>query len=113
MAKYLFETTGVFNTFVSVVHELAQKISSTTVYEDGYRFGNQSAMMVYERYSIIGSSRVSLSIMITNFEGKIQLVAISSGGSQAIALKINNWGEGAFLEEFKQSLEEINKTWLR
>ncbi|MEC6746941.1 DUF6054 family protein [Marinilactibacillus sp. XAAS-LB27] len=111
MVKYLYETTGNFNAFVSVVHELAQDISSTTIYEDGYRFGEQSAMMVYERYSIVGSSRVSLSVMITTFEGKIQLVAIPSGGSQAIVLKINNWGEGAFLEEFKQSLEDTNKTW--
>lgn len=113
LAKYLYETTGDFNAFVGIVHELAQDISSTTIYEDGYRFGEQSAMMVYERYSIVGSSRVSLSVMITEFEGKIQLVAIPSGGSQAIVLKINNWGEGAFLDEFKRSLEATNEIWQR
>ncbi|WP_208560044.1 DUF6054 family protein [Marinilactibacillus kalidii] len=111
MAKYLYETTGDFNKFVGVVHDVAQNISSTTVYEDGYRFADQSAMMVYERYSIVGSSRVTLSLMITTFEDSIHLVAIPSGGSQAVVLKINNWGENAFLKEFKNALETAKKTW--
>lgn len=111
MAKYIYETTGDFNNFVSTVRDLAQDISATTNYEDGHQIGNTSSLMVFERYSIAGSSRLSLSVMITEIDGIIQLVAIPSSGSQAIAFKLNNIGEEAFLQRFKESLETSRKIW--
>ncbi|GAB2319578.1 hypothetical protein IRB23SM22_18380 [Alkalibacterium sp. s-m-22] len=79
MAKYIYETTGNFDKFVTTVRDLAQEISATTNYEAGHQIGNTSSLMVFERYSIAGSSRVSLSVMITEIDGIIQLVAIPSG----------------------------------
>ena len=111
MAKYIYETTGDFDKFVTTVRDLAQDISATTNYEDGHQIGNTSSLMVFERYSIAGSSRVSLSVMITEIDGMIQLVAMPSGGSQAITFKLNNIGEEAFLQRFKESLETCRKTW--
>jgi hypothetical protein len=55
------------------------------------------AVRVFERYSWIGSSRVSLNITLLGVEKNLFLSAISSGGSQAVFFKINTFGEDAFL----------------
>ena len=55
------------------------------------------AVRVFERYSWIGSSRVSLTITLLGLEKYLFLSAISSGGSQAVFFKINTFGEDAFL----------------
>ena len=61
------------------------------------------SVRVYERYSAIGSNRVSLSItLFQNGEDDIHLSAIAAGGSQAVFFKINTWGEDAFLNEIKR-----------
>ncbi|WP_080146680.1 DUF6054 family protein [Marinilactibacillus piezotolerans] len=111
MTKYIFNTNGDFNRFVGTVQDIAAHLSNTTEFEGGHRFTSNTAFLVYERYSLIGSSRVSLSIVITESDGQIQLAAISSGGSQAMVLKINTWGEDAFLNKFIKALESTEKTW--
>lgn len=67
-------------------------------------------MLSFERYSMIGSSRVSLSITITETDEGIELAAIPSGGSQAVLFKVNTIGEGAFLDEFSRRLERLENT---
>lgn len=111
MTKYVYNTEGNFDLFVETVQDIAENISSSTTYEDGHRFDNRTVLLVYERYSAVGNNRVTLSIAITKTNEGIQLVAISSGGSQAIFFKINTWGEETFLSEFSNLLENINKTW--
>ena len=55
---------------------------------------------VFERYSMIGENRVSMSIMLfQSGDSPVYLSAITSGGSQAVLFKINTWGEEAFLEK--------------
>lgn len=69
--------------------------------------GSRCSVRVFERYSMIGSNRVSLSVTLFQAFGcnMIHLSAISSGGSQAMFFKINTFGEEAFLEKLEKLLD--------
>ncbi|MDL9948976.1 DUF6054 family protein [Gordonia sp. ABSL11-1] len=56
--------------------------------------------MVFERYSMVGANRLSLTVTLVGRERDLGLVAIASGGSQAIFWKVNSFGEDAFLSQF-------------
>lgn len=76
---------------------------------DFYSGGARCSVRVFERYSAIGSNRVSLSVTLfqnQNEDNEIHLSAITSGGSQAILFKINTLGESAFLEKLEKLLDE-------
>ena len=61
------------------------------------------SVRVFERFSVAGSNRVSLSLTLYQDEtGEIRLSAIASGGSQAMFFKINTLGEEAFLDRLKE-----------
>lgn len=82
--------------------------SMTASMEDSCAYevnGVRCFLRVYERYSVIGSNRVSLSVMAIQHESNLQLTAISSGGSQAMVLKMNTMGEYAFLEQLADAVE--------
>ena len=63
------------------------------------------AVRVYERYSFTGGNRVSLSLTLLQSGGRIFLSAITSGGSQAVFWKINIFGEEAFLDTIRETVE--------
>lgn len=70
---------------------------------DFYSGEARCSVRVFERYSVIGSNRVSLSVtLFQNGDDDIQLSAITSGGSQAVLFKCNTWGEEAFLDKLKE-----------
>ena len=60
--------------------------------------GVSCAVRVFERYSWLGSNRVSMSVTLVGRGNDLFLTAITSGGSQAVFFKINTWGEDAFLD---------------
>lgn len=60
----------------------------------------KSAIRVYERYSLSGSNRLSISITLLSHGEDIYLSAITSGGSQAIFFKMNRIGEDRLLNQF-------------
>ena len=63
------------------------------------------SVRVFERYSALGSNRVSLNVtLFQGADGTIHLSAITSGGSQAVFFKINTFGEEAFLNKLEQLL---------
>lgn len=108
MAKYERTLTGDFNELVNWLHTDITRGSFSASYEDGSDFstGNiKLAVRVYERYSMIGKNRVSLSITIIGNMRDLFVSAITSGGSQAVLFKINTFGENAFLELCIKSLE--------
>lgn len=62
-------------------------------------------VMVFERYSYMGSNRVSMNVTLFQEKGgPVQLTAITSGGSQAMFFKINTFGEEAFLDKLREIL---------
>ena len=100
MAKSEYRLNGDFNAFLSAIDNGILKGSLSAGFEDGsdLQIGNvRCAVRVYERYSMIGSNRVSLNITLLGDGDSLYLSAITSGGSQAMFFKINTFGEEAFL----------------
>jgi hypothetical protein len=109
MAK--FETT-VRGDFSQVLHKITDGImngSLTASLEDSSDFRSGDArcsVRVFERYSYMGSNRVSLSVTVfQNGTDPIKISAITSGGSQAMFFKVNTLGEEAFLDKLREILE--------
>jgi len=108
MAKYESKFTGNFNEFLGIVHNEIMKGSISASFENGSDFqigDTRCAVRVYERYSMIGSNRVSLNITLLANGSNLYLSAITSGGSQAVLFKINTWGEEAFLDRLAKIVD--------
>ena len=109
MAKMEKTLRGDFNDILQRIENGIIKGSVSATLEDSSDFSDGSsrcAVRVFERYSALGSNRVSLSV--TLFEGRdgtIRLSAITSGGSQAVFFKINTFGEQAFLDKLENVLQ--------
>jgi hypothetical protein len=100
MSKIERNLHGNFDEVLTAIETRILQGSMSATFEAGsdYQQGNvRCAVRVYERYSMIGSSRVSLNITLMGVEENLFLSAISSGGSQAVLFKINTFGEDAFL----------------
>ena len=100
MAKIERKLRGDFDEVLNAIENRIMNGSISASHEAGsdYQLGDvRCAVRVYERYSWIGSSRVSLNITLIGVAQDLFLSAISSGGSQAVFFKINTFGENAFL----------------
>lgn len=102
MAKIERNMHGDFDKLLSAINIGILEGSLSATYEGGSDFNNDKircAVRVYERYSMIGANRVSLNVtLIGNHENdELYVIAITSGGSQAVLFKINTLGEEAFL----------------
>lgn len=111
MAKYECRLTGDFDRILSYLHDGILEGSASASYEDGsdYVAGEvRCAVRVYERFSYIGSNRVSLNLTLMGRGEELFLSAITSGGSQAMFVKINTWGEEAFLDKVMELISELS-----
>ena len=101
MAKYETNLQGNFDDLLAQMHRGILHGSVSASYEDGsdYVQGQlRCAVRVYERYSMIGSNRVSLNVTLIGNGDELSVSVITSGGSQAMFFKINTFGERAFLD---------------
>ena len=111
MAKMVRTLHGDFDTIIEqIVREVVNyNVSSTLeevidVTEDGYR----CSVRVFERYSMMGGNRLGLhTVFLQAGDGPVKLIATSNGGSQAVFVKINHWGEDAFLADFDEMLRTL------
>lgn len=97
-----------FDSLLTLLDESIQSSAISASLEDKSNFtinGVRCAVRVYERYSLIGSNRVSLNLTLLSAGAAVFLSAITSGGSQAMLFKVNTLGEGAFLEVVRQAVE--------
>ena len=107
MAKYQCVLEGDFDELLRWVDGGIIGGSASASYEDGADYdlqGVRCAVRVYERYSALGGNRVSLSILLLETAHGARLSAIASGGSQAMFLKLNTFGEEAFLESISDAV---------
>lgn len=110
MAKCERYLTGDFDRVLAYLHDGILEGSSSATYEDGsdYTAGEvRCTVRVYERYSYMGSNRVSLNLTLLGRGEELFLSAITSGGSQAMFWKINTLGEEAFLDKLVELVEEL------
>ena len=100
----------IYGDFDQVLHRIENGIlngSMSASLENSSDFVSGTArcsVRVLERYSTIGSNRVSLAVTLFQNGDTIHLSAITSGGSQAMLFKINTWGEEAFLDKLREIL---------
>jgi hypothetical protein len=108
MAKY--ERTDIMIPFDELREMIADHIlqgSISASLEDTSEFNYGDArceVLVFERFSIMGSNRVSLNVTLfqPEPEAPIALSAITSGGSQAMFVKLNTFGEESFLDKLRE-----------
>lgn len=108
MAKYEQHLIGDFHDFLKTLDSGILNGSTSASFEDGSDYSCNEircAVRVYERYSIMGSNRVSLNITLIGNGNNLFLTAITSGGSQAVFLKINTIGESSFLDCVRKIVE--------
>ncbi|HZK39847.1 MAG TPA: DUF6054 family protein [Clostridia bacterium] len=101
MAKSEFTLRGNFDEILGAIESgiMGGSISASLEDKTDITLGDvRCAVRVFERYSMMGSNRVSLSVTLLGQGEKVLLSAITAGGSQAMFFKINTFGERAFLE---------------
>jgi hypothetical protein len=87
---------------------LNASLSAELVDSSDYRYPNvRCAVRVFERYSFIGKNRVSMNVTLLQVGDDLRLSAITSGGSQAIFVKINTLGEDAFLDTLREIVYQL------
>ena len=110
MAKFEKVVHGDFDEIITKLHDAVMNGSMSASYEDGSNFSSgdfQCAVRIYERYSAMGSNRVSLSITLVGGRGEYYLSAITSGGSQALFFKVNTIGEENFLATISDVVDRL------
>lgn len=97
-----------FDALLRKIEEGILRGSISATLEDSSDFqgvGARCSVRVFERFSMAGSNRVSLNVVLfQEGDGPIRLSAITAGGSQATFFKINTLGEEAFLDQLKELL---------
>lgn len=66
-------------------------------------------LRTYERYSMTGSNRVTLSVSILAVGDLMEVALTTSGGSEAMFFKINTFGEEAFMGKAIEALEAFGR----
>ena len=108
MAKYETTLTADFSALLAAIEQgiMQGSISASLEDQSNYQVNDlRVAVRVFERYSWLGSNRVSLSVTMVGQGGQIFVSAITSGGSQAVFFKINTLGEGAFLDKLREIVD--------
>ena len=110
MAKLEKCFQGNFDTALALLHQTVMSGSTTASLEDSSDFqagDARCAVRVYERYSYLGSNRVSLTLVLFGQGDRLHVTAITAGGSQAMFFKINTFGETAFMDTIRDVLQSL------
>ncbi|NCA67349.1 MAG: hypothetical protein EOM87_04725 [Clostridia bacterium] len=113
MAKYECKLQGNFNQLLITIEMGILNGSMSASLEESSNYSTKDvkcAVRVYERFSIIGKNRVSMSVVLIGEGDNLFLSAITSGGSQAVFFKINTFGEEAFLTCLTKVIEKYKQT---
>lgn len=108
MAKLEKSFTEDFDTLLSRIEKgiVGGSVSASLEESSDFRSGDaRCSVRVFERYSFMGSNRLSMSVTLFQVgNGPVQLSAITAGGSQAMFFKVNTFGERAFLDKLMEIL---------
>lgn len=108
MAKLELTLHGPFDEIADFIVQGVLDGSSTASLEEKSTFfgdGARCAVYVFERYSYLGGNRVSITVMLFQAEPScVRLSAIATGGSQAMFIKMNTFGERSFLNKLDELL---------
>lgn len=105
MAKFETALRGDFDEVLNYFHNGILQGSMSASYEDEsyVQFaGVRCCVRVYERYSMAGGNRLSMTLTLVGDGEDLFLSAITAGGSQGVLFKFNTWGEEAFLDTLRK-----------
>ena len=105
MAKWEKQLNGDFDSILQRIEQgiLRGSISASLEASSDFRQGTaRCSVRVFERFSYMGGNRLSMSVALFQNDGPICMSAVTAGGSQGVFLKVNTWGEDAFLEKLKE-----------
>lgn len=111
MAKLTRTVKGDFQRVIKDITDGILRGSVSASLEDSTDFthgDSRCSVRVFERYSMMGGNRVSLNLtFFQSEEGPVYISAITSGGSQAVFMKINTMGEEAFLDNLREIIDRL------
>lgn len=113
MAKFELVVTGSLANFVPFIKDSLQNSSASATLEDESYLDYGSvkiAIISFERYSMFGGNRVSLTVNISEHNDEIAIVGMAGGGSQATFWKVNTVGETNFLEKLENAVAEWQRS---
>ncbi len=105
MAKFEYRFRGNFDAVLNRFHSGILGGSVTASFEEGSDYtagGVRCAVRVYERYSMTGGNRLSLTLTLIGQGEDLFLSAIAAGGSQGMLFKVNTWSEESFLDKVRE-----------
>ncbi|WP_062295658.1 DUF6054 family protein [Demequina maris] len=106
----MFQTRSLTGSADALVAHLDDEIvrgsaSASLEHQDELSIGDARMLLrTYERYSMTGSNRVTLSASILAVGDRMEVALTTSGGSEAVFFKINTFGEEAFMDKGLQAL---------
>ena len=108
MAKLECVLKGDLDYMAHVIDEgILRGISAAREDQSAFRSnGVRCLTRVYERYSMFGGNRLSLTVTLFSDGERTYCSAITAGGSQAIFFKLNTWGEESFLQRFRNIIAD-------
>lgn len=111
MAKLERSLRGDFDTVLERLHRGVMDASVTASCEEETETsldGVRCVSRMYERYSAFGGNRVAMCVTLLGQGDRLWVSAMSAGGSQAMFLKVNTWGEESFLETLSDVLDGLS-----
>ena len=108
MAKYETNLRGDFDRVLNYLHDGILHGSMSASFEDESYVqyaGVRCCVRVYERYSMTGGNRLSMTVTLVGDGEDLFLSAITAGGSQGMLFKFNTFGEEAFLDALRELAE--------
>ena len=107
----MYQTRSLVGSADAVATHLDEAISRGSVsasieHQDELSIGDARMILrTYERYSMMGGNRVTLSVSILAVGDRMEVALTTSGGSEAVFFKINTFGEDAFMDKGIEALE--------
>ena len=111
MAKFECTLPGSydFDEVLNYFHNHLSGSSFSSSYEDGSDFRRGSvkvAVRVYEKYTIMGDNRLSMTITLATDGTDIFASAITAAGGGGF-VKVWGWGEDSYLEHFVDAAKQF------
>lgn len=110
MAKYERYVKGNFDEVLRLLEGavISGSMSASLEETSDVIMGNvRMAVRAYERYSMTGSNRLSLSFTLIGDGSRMYVTAMSTGGSQAVFFKVNTLGEQSFLQTIVPAIDSV------
>jgi hypothetical protein len=112
MAKYTTTAAGSRDELAAFIKTYSQTMGTTVSVEDEI-FGRADSVKywvgTFERYAFMGNGRSSLTVILLEHGGSVDVIATASGGSGAMFFKVNTWSEQSFLDDFIALMDRYNK----